>query len=137
MGPTRRFLSQRNPGQDGFIIRISDSNDALQSIDAIERRGWFSAADKELLRVPSTISYTVSKLKDEPGVQLFERMKLTPAGQKLLRERRYLPKAARDLGRVPGVARCIGLGNRVCDRHGRNAFSGRATGRYCRVLPGG
>jgi len=89
------------------MLRIS--LDALQIIDAIERRGSFSAAGKELFRVPSTISYTVSKLEDELGVQLFERMgpkvSLTPAGEELLKEGRYLLKAASDLeSRVRRVA---------------------------------
>lgn len=89
------------------MLRIS--LDALQIMDAIDRRGSFSAAGKELFRVPSTISYTVSKLEDELGVQLFERMgpkvNLTPAGQELLTEGRYLLKAASDLeSRVRRVA---------------------------------
>lgn len=89
------------------MLRIS--LDALQIMDAIDRRGSFSAAGKELFRVPSTISYTVSKLEDELGVQLFERMgpkvSLTPAGQELLTEGRYLLKAASDLeSRVRRVA---------------------------------
>jgi DNA-binding transcriptional LysR family regulator len=50
------------------------SLDALQIIDAIDRRGSFSAAGKELFRVPSTISYTVSKLEEDLGVQLFDRI---------------------------------------------------------------
>lgn len=89
------------------MLRIS--LDALQIMDAIDRRGSFSAAGKELFRVPSTISYTVSKLEDELGVQLFQRMgpkvSLTPAGQELLTEGRYLLKAASDLeSRVRRVA---------------------------------
>jgi len=39
------------------------SLDALQILDAIDRRGSFAAAGKELHKVPSTISYTVSKLE--------------------------------------------------------------------------
>jgi DNA-binding transcriptional LysR family regulator len=77
------------------------SLDALQIIDAIDRRGSFSGAGKELFRVPSTISYTVNKLEEDLGVLLFERagpkVALTPAGKELLREGRYLLKAASDL----------------------------------------
>lgn len=85
------------------------SLDALQIIDAIDRRGSFSAAGKELHRVPSTISYTVAKLEDDLGVRVFERMgprvSLTRAGQELLKEGRYLLKAAGDLeSRVRRVA---------------------------------
>lgn len=77
------------------------SLDALEILDAIDRRGSFSAAGKALFRVPSTISYTVSKLEEDLGVQLFERagpkIALTPAGQELLREGRHLLRAAGNL----------------------------------------
>jgi len=83
--------------------------DVLHTIDMIDRHGSFSAAAKELFRVPSTISYTIAKLEDELGVQLFERsgpkVVLTAAGQELLKEGRYLLKAASDLeSRVRRVA---------------------------------
>jgi DNA-binding transcriptional LysR family regulator len=89
------------------MLRLS--LEALQIVDAIDRRGSFSAAGKELHRVPSTISYTVAKLEDDLGVQVFERngprVELTPAGQELLKEGRYLLKAAQDLeDRVRRVA---------------------------------
>ena len=85
------------------------SLDALLTVDTIARRGSFSGAAKELFRVPSTISYTVTKLEEDLGVQLFERfgprVALTPAGEELLREGRYLLKAAGDLeSRVRRVA---------------------------------
>lgn len=77
------------------------SLEALLIIDAIDRRGSFSKAGQELHRVPSTISYTVAKLEDDLGVQVFERngprILLTPAGRELLTEGRYLLKAAQDL----------------------------------------
>ncbi|MFC5514058.1 LysR substrate-binding domain-containing protein [Massilia jejuensis] len=79
------------------------SLDALLTVDAIARRGSFAAAARELFRVPSTISYTVAKLEDDLGVQLFERfgprVELTGAGAELLKEGRYLLKAAGDLER--------------------------------------
>jgi DNA-binding transcriptional LysR family regulator len=79
------------------------SLDALLTVDTIARRGSFAAAAKELYRVPSTISYTVSKLEEDLGVQLFERfgprVELTAAGAELLKEGRYLLKAAGDLER--------------------------------------
>ena len=79
------------------------SLDALLTVDTIARRGSFAAAAKELFRVPSTISYTVSKLEEDLGVQLFERfgprVVLTSAGEELLKEGRYLLKAAADLER--------------------------------------
>ena len=81
------------------MFRIS--LDALLSLDAIDRRGSFSAAGLELHRVPSTISYTVSKLEQDLGVQVFDRqgpkVVLTRAGEELLKEGRYLLKAAEDL----------------------------------------
>jgi len=79
------------------------SLDALLTVDTIARRGSFAAAAKELFRVPSTISYTVAKLEEDLGVQLFERfgprVTLTDAGEELLKEGRYLLKAAGDLER--------------------------------------
>ncbi|MEM4990426.1 LysR substrate-binding domain-containing protein [Collimonas sp. H4R21] len=81
------------------MFRIS--LDALLILDAIDRRGSFSAAGSELHRVPSTISYTVSKLEQDLGVQVYERqgpkVALTRAGAELLKEGRYLLKAAEDL----------------------------------------
>ena len=77
------------------------SLDALQILDAIDRRGSFAAAGKALHKVPSTISYTVSKLEQDLGVQLFDRIgpraDLTEAGQALLEEGRHLLRAAREL----------------------------------------
>lgn len=85
------------------------SLDALQILDAIDRRGSFAGAAKVLFKVPSTISYTVAQLEEALGVQLFERngpkATLTEAGGELLREGRYLLRAAQDLElRVQRVA---------------------------------
>ena len=81
------------------MLRIS--LEALYIIDAIDRRGSFAKAAQELHRVPSTISYLVGKLEDDLAVQVFERngprVVLTPAGRELLREGRYLLRAAIDL----------------------------------------
>src|SRR3954470_4220239 len=83
------------------MLRLS--LEALHIIDAIDRRGSFSAAGKELHRVPSTISYTVSKLEEDLQVQVFERngprVTLTEAGRELLKEGRTLLKAAHELER--------------------------------------
>ena len=49
--------------------------DALQVLDAIERKKSFAGAADELFRVPSAISYTVNKLEDDLGVALFDRSK--------------------------------------------------------------
>jgi len=77
------------------------SLDALQILDAIDRRGSFAAAGKALHKVPSTISYTVARLEEDLGVQLFERIGpravLTEAGRALVDEGRHLLHAAREL----------------------------------------
>jgi len=77
------------------------SLEGLQVLDAIDRRGSIAGAATELHRVPSTISYAVAKLEADLGVAVFERagprISLTPAGRELLKEGRYLLKAAQDL----------------------------------------
>ena len=85
------------------------SLDALDIVDTIARKGSFAGAAKELFRVPSTISYTVAKLEEDLGVRLFDRfgpkVALTAAGRELLKEGRYLLRAAGDLeSRVRRVA---------------------------------
>ena len=84
--------------------------DSLHVLDAIERSGSFAAAAKELFRVPSTISYAVSKLEEDLGVRVFDRagprVTLTPAGRALLDEGRPLLLAALQLEhKVRRVAR--------------------------------
>lgn len=83
--------------------------DALQVLDAIERKGSFAAAAQALFRVPSAMTYTVQKLEQDLGVALFNRSghraKLTPAGEELLKEGRHLLRAASNLeSRVKRVA---------------------------------
>jgi DNA-binding transcriptional LysR family regulator len=77
------------------------SLDAIQVIDSIERFGSFSAAAEHLHKVPSTISYTVTKLEEQLGMELFERhgprVVLTRVGEELLKEGRWLVAAAGDL----------------------------------------
>ncbi len=75
--------------------------DAIEIIDAIDRGGSFAAAAEALHKVPSTISYTVAKLEEQLGFQLFvrrgPRVALTPVGRELLREGRWLLRSAADL----------------------------------------
>lgn len=75
--------------------------EALIALDAIDRRGSFAAAAEELHRVPSAITYTVQKAEQDLGVQLFDRSghraRLTPAGERMLREGRRLLRAAAEL----------------------------------------
>lgn len=82
---------------------MSFSLDALQTIDAIDRRGSFAAAALELGRVPSALTYQIRKLEGDLDVLLFDRRghkaRLTAAGQELLREGRNLLQAAFELER--------------------------------------
>ena len=75
------------------------SLDHLLVIDAIVRRGSFAAAAAELHRVPSAVTYSVNKLEQDLGVQIFDRSghraRLTDAGRELLREGRELLQSAR------------------------------------------
>lgn len=77
--------------------------DALQVLDAIARCGSFAAAAEALHRTTSTLSYTVRKLEDDLGVQLFDRSghraALTDAGRLLLDEGRAVLDAARAVER--------------------------------------
>src|SRR3954463_16664607 len=86
------------------------SLEALQVIDAIDRKGSFAGAADELHRVPSAITYSVRQLEDGLGIELFDRKGnravLTDAGRALLGEGRRLLQAAADLEcRVQQVAR--------------------------------
>jgi DNA-binding transcriptional LysR family regulator len=86
------------------------SLEALQVLDAIDRRGSFAGAADELHRVPSAITYSVRQLEDGLGVELFDRRGnravLTDAGRELLHEGRRLLQAAADLEcRVQQVAK--------------------------------
>ena len=77
------------------------SIEAIQVVDAIARTGSFTAAAEVLHKVPSTISYTVSKLENQLGMAIFDRngsrVQLTPAGKTLIEEGRWLLRAVGDL----------------------------------------
>src|SRR5438105_4816355 len=84
--------------------------DGIQVLDAIDRKGSFSSAARELHRVPSAITYSVRQLEDSLGLPLFDRgghrAVLTAAGRELLAEGRRLLRAAADLeSRVKQVAK--------------------------------
>jgi len=90
------------------MVRLS--LEALEMMDAIERRGSFAAAAEELHRVPSAITYSVRQIEEALDVQLFDRRGhravLTEAGRELLVEGRRLVRAAEDLEcRVRQVAK--------------------------------
>jgi DNA-binding transcriptional LysR family regulator len=83
--------------------------DALEVLEAIDRRGSFAAAAVELDRVPSAITYTVRRLEASLDVLLFDRRgrraRFTPAGRELLeRGRALLAEAAAVEQRVQRVA---------------------------------
>lgn len=84
--------------------------DALQVLDAIDRKGSFAAAADELHRVPSAVTYSVRQLEEGLGIEVFDRRGhravLTPAGRELLEEGRHLLRSAADLEcRVRQVAK--------------------------------
>lgn len=85
------------------------SLDSIAVLDAIDRRGSFAAAAEELHRVPSAITYSISKLEEDLGVTLFDRSghraELTATGRELLDEGRHLLRVAANLeNRVKRVA---------------------------------
>ena len=77
------------------------SLEALEVLDAIERKGSFAGAAMHLNRVPSSVSYTVQKLEQDMGVTLFQRQGrksvLTSAGKHLVEQGRQLLLAASDI----------------------------------------
>jgi DNA-binding transcriptional LysR family regulator len=84
--------------------------EALEVLDAIDRRGSFAAAAAELNRVPSAITYSVRQAEEALDVPLFDRSghraQLTAAGRALLDEGRQLLRAAADIEcRVAQVAK--------------------------------
>src|SRR5258708_12630321 len=86
------------------------SLEALQVLDAIDRKGSFAAAADDLHRVPSAVTYSIRQLEDSLGVTLFDRAGhravLTDAGRELLTEGRRLLLAAADIEfRVQQVAK--------------------------------
>ncbi|WP_101759158.1 LysR family transcriptional regulator [Oceanicoccus sp. KOV_DT_Chl] len=75
-------MSSRNP------ISI----EALETLDAIDRRGSFAKAAEELNKATSAVSYTIQKLEEQLAITLFQRQGrrsvLTPAGHLMLAEGR-------------------------------------------------
>ena len=75
--------------------------DALRTLDAINRRRSFAAAAEELFRVPSAVSYTVNKLEEDLGVELFDRSRrkaeLTAVGRLILEQGRHILTATEEL----------------------------------------
>ncbi len=75
--------------------------EAIKVIETIAKTGSFTKAGELLYKAPSTISYTVSKIEEQMGLQFFERngphVTLTPIGQILLDEGKPLLSAVSDL----------------------------------------
>ncbi len=72
--------------------------EALEVLDAIDRKGSFAAAAAALYKVPSAVTYSIQKLEEDLGVRLFvkegRRSVLTQAGRVLLMQGRELLSAA-------------------------------------------
>lgn len=77
------------------------SLEACEVLDAIDRKGSFSAAAAALYRVPSTVTYIVQKLENDLGIKIYRREGrksiLTPAGRVLLEQGRELLIAAQSI----------------------------------------
>lgn len=87
------------------------SLDALRVLDAIDREGSFAAAAARLHRVPSAITYTIRRLEEDLGVELFDRSGhravLTEPGRVVLDRGREMLAAADGLR---AAARGLGEG---------------------------
>jgi DNA-binding transcriptional LysR family regulator len=75
--------------------------EALQALDAIDRKGSFAAAAEELFRVPSAITYTIKKVEEQLNIKLFDRDKqrarLTPTGKLVLEKGREILRQVQQL----------------------------------------
>ena len=77
------------------------TKEALEVLDAIDRKGSFAAAADALYRVPSAITYTIRKLEEDLQIALFlkdgRRAKMTPAAKILLEQGRKILNAMEEL----------------------------------------
>ena len=78
--------------------------EALQIIQAVAHFGSFTTAAKHLHKVPSAISYSVRKVEETLGVQLFLRghrqVTLTPAGEHFVAEARGILNQIQELAQA-------------------------------------
>jgi len=83
------------------MSKLAITLEALEVLDAIDRKGSFAAAANVLYKVPSAITYTMQKLEQNLGVTLFvkqgRKSVLTPAGKVLLDQGREIISAAERL----------------------------------------
>ncbi|MEZ9230262.1 LysR family transcriptional regulator [Vibrio amylolyticus] len=75
--------------------------EALHILDAIDRRGSFASAAKELGRAPSSLTYQIQKLEQDLDLMIFDRSghkaEFTEAGQLLMEQGRLILLSSRDL----------------------------------------
>lgn len=87
------------------------SLDLLRALDAIDQRGSFAAAAEALHKVPSALTYTVQKVEQDLGIDLFDRSghraKMTPAARLILEEGRGI---LRDIDNLASSAKKIASG---------------------------
>lgn len=85
--------------------------DLLRALDAIDQRGSFAAAAAALHKVPSALTYTVQKVEQDLGIELFDRSghraRMTPAGRLILDEGRGI---LRDIDTLASSAKKIASG---------------------------
>lgn len=85
--------------------------DLLRALDAIEQRGSFAAAAQALHKVPSALTYTIQKVEQDLGIDLFDRSghraKMTPAAKLMLDEGRSI---LRDIDALASSAEKIASG---------------------------
>ena len=85
--------------------------DLLKALDAINQRGSFAAAAQALHKVPSALTYTIQKVEQDLGIDLFDRSghraKLTPAGKLILDQGRLI---LRDIDSLASSAKKLASG---------------------------
>jgi DNA-binding transcriptional LysR family regulator len=78
--------------------------DSLEVLDAVIEHGSFAAAAERLHKAQSAVSYSIRRLEERLGVELFDRSghraELTDAGHTVLEEGRHLLASARRLETV-------------------------------------
>lgn len=82
-------------------MSVSITLEALTILDAIERRGSFSAAAAEFDRATSSLSYQMQKLEQDLDIMIFDRSGhkaiLTEAGKLILERGRVILQATESM----------------------------------------
>jgi len=72
--------------------------DALKVLDEINKKGSFASAADALCKVPSSLTYTIKKIEDDIGTELFDRRQhkaeLTEVGKIVLKQGREILNAS-------------------------------------------